>query len=217
MSRAAIFDLDRTLIPGSSARVFGQMLRDVGVDMPSLPGQRAYYGFYGRLGEDPITMRIGRYASRLFAGERVSRVEIAGQMAADVLASTLLDGAQRELERHRNENTRLLLATSAPHELAAPFGKEAGFDDVVCTRYRSIDGRFDGTNETPYIWGRAKADAVAQWAVAAGIDLTQSAAYGDSWYDVPMLQSVGQPIAVNPDLRLRLLARRRSWQRCSWR
>lgn len=217
MSRAAIFDLDRTIIAGSSARVFGQMLRDVGVEVPALPGQRAYFGLYERLGEDPITMRIARHASRLFTGASVSRVETAGRMAADVLASHLLDAARREIERHRNENTRLLLATTAPHELAAPFAVDAGFDDVVCTRYRSIDGRYDGTNETPYIWGAAKAAAVAEWAADVGVDLTHSSAYSDSWSDVPLLETVGNPIAINPDLRLRLLARSRSWPRRTWR
>lgn len=217
MSRAAIFDLDRTLIAGSSAQVFGRMLRDVGVDVPAPPGQAAYFGLYKRLGEDPVTMRVARHASRLFQGHSVSSVETAGRMAADVLASDLLDAAQRELDRHRSEGTQLLLATTAPHELAVPFAELAGFDDVVCTRYRSVDGVYDGSNETPYIWGQAKAEAAMQWAVDVEVDLTRSSAYSDSWYDAPLLESVGEPIAVNPDLRLRLLARTRSWSTRSWR
>jgi putative phosphoserine phosphatase/1-acylglycerol-3-phosphate O-acyltransferase len=215
--RAAIFDLDRTLIVGSSAQVFGQMLSEVGVEVPAPPGRGVYFGLYARFGEDPITMRLARHAARLFAGHRVRSVEAAGRMAADVLASDVLDAASRELQRHRNEQTKLLLATTAPYELAAPFCEALGFDDLVCTRYASVDGRYDGTNQTPYVWGAAKAAAVATWAADLQVDLTQSSAYSDSWYDVPLLEIVGQPVAVNPDLRLRLTARSRRWSTRRWR
>jgi|MEHZ01.5.fsa_nt_MEHZ011509594.1_6 putative phosphoserine phosphatase/1-acylglycerol-3-phosphate O-acyltransferase len=214
--RAAIFDLDRTLIAGSSAQVFGQMLNDVGIEVPAPPGRSVYFGLYARFGEDPITMRLARHAARLFAGERVRSVEAAGRMAADVLASTVLDAASRELQRHRSDHTKLLLATTAPHELAAPFCEALGFDDLVCTRYASVNGRYDGTNETPYLWGAAKAAAVLGWAADKQVDLTQSSAYSDSWYDVPLLEIVGQPVAVNPDLRLRLTARSRRWPTRQW-
>lgn len=214
---AAIFDLDRTIIAGSSAQVFSQMLRDVGIELPVPPGQSVYFGLYERLGEDPITMRLARHAARLFAGQRVRAVETAGRMAADVLASDLLTGAQAELERHRRAGNRLLLATTAPHELAAPFSEAAGFDDLVCTRYASVDGIYNGTNQAGYVWGATKASAVAGWAADHNVDLTQSSAYSDSWYDVPLLENVGQPVAVNPDLRLQLMARTRRWPVRRWR
>jgi len=213
---AAIFDLDRTIIAGSSAQVFGQMLRDVGIELPAPPGQGLYFGLYKRLGEDPVTMRLARHASRLFAGQRVRSVETAGRMAADVLASDVLEGARNEIERHRSANVTLLLATTAPYELAAPFCEVVGFDDLVCTRYSSVDGRYDGTNEAGYVWGAAKASAVAAWAADRTVDLTQSSAYSDSWYDVPLLEIVGQPIAVNADLRLRMMARTRRWSTRRW-
>lgn len=214
---AAIFDLDRTIIAGSSAQVFGQMLRDVGVELPAPPGQGAYFGLYERFGEDPVTMRLARHAARLFAGQRVRQVETAGKMAADVLASDLLEGARDELERHRSQGALLLLATTAPYELAAPFCEAAGFDDLVCTRYGAVDGRYDGSNDGGYIWGPAKARAVAAWAGEQKVDLERSAAYSDSWYDVPLLQIVGVPIAVNPDVRLYLTARSRRWAIRKWR
>jgi putative phosphoserine phosphatase/1-acylglycerol-3-phosphate O-acyltransferase len=215
--RAAIFDLDRTLIAGSSAQVFARMLSDVGVEVPAPPGRGVYFGLYQRFGEDPVTMRLARHAARLFAGQRVRSVEAAGRMAADVLVSDVLDAASSELQRHRSEQTMLLLATTAPYELAAPFCEALGFDDLVCSRYASVDGRYDGTNETPYVWGAAKAAAVTSWAADLQVDLAQSSAYSDSWYDVPLLEIVGQPVAVNPDLRLRLTARSRRWPTRHWR
>ena len=216
MTHAAFFDLDRTVIAGSSAQVFGQMLRDMGVDMPAPPGQAGYFQLYQRFGEDPVTMRIARYAARLFAGHSVLSVAAAGRMAADVLASDLLPGAQVELKKRRAGGASLVLATTAPHELAAPFAEAAGFDDLLCTRYRSVDGIYDGTNESDYVWGEDKAAAVATWAGAHSVDLTQSYAYSDSFYDVPMLELVGNPVVVNADVRLTVLARVRNWSRRRW-
>ena len=213
---AAIFDLDRTVIAGSSAQVFGRMLRDVGIELPAPPGQGMYFGLYRRFGEDPVTMRLARHAARLFAGQRVRTVETAGRMAADVLATDLLAGALDEMDHHRSANTTLLLATTAPYELAAPFCEASGFDDLVCTRYASSQGRYEGTNEAGYVWGTAKAAAVAAWAAEHRVALEQSSAYSDSWYDVPLLEIVGSPVAVNADLRLRLTARARRWPTRRW-
>jgi len=216
MARIAVFDLDRTLIAGSSAQVFGQMLRDVGVDMPAPPGQSAYFSLYERFGEDPIMMRVARHASKLFSGHPAAKVETAGRLATDVLASTVLDGATAAFERHRGDGTKLLLATTAPHELASPFADALSFDGVLCTKYRTVDGVYDGTNDGRYLWGDEKADAVAEWAGANEVDLTESFAYSDSWYDVPLLELVGNPVAVNPDVRLNVLAKARGWTRLRW-
>lgn len=215
-NRVAVFDLDRTLIAGSSAQVFGQMLRDMGVELPASPGQSTYFRLYERFGEDPITMRIARHASRLFTGESVANVEAAGKMAADVLASDLLPAAAAEMAEHRAAGAKLLLATTGPRELALPFAAAAGFDDVLSTIYRSVDGVYDGTNDGPYVWGDKKADAVAIWAGEHGVDLTASSAYSDSWYDVPLLELVGTPVAVNADLRLFTFARAQGWDRRRW-
>ena len=217
MSAVAVFDLDRTLISGSSAEVFGQMLRDVGVELPSAPGQAAYFAMYQRFGEDPVTMRLARFASRLFAGESVTKVETAGRLAADVLASRITRRAREQIDHHQANGDKVLLATTAPHELAVPLAEAAGFDDVLCTRYRAIDGVYDGSNESRYLWGHDKAEGVAEWAGARAVDLARSAAYSHSWYDVPLLQLVGRPTAVNADLRLNVYARAKGWKRSTWR
>lgn len=216
MTRVAVFDLDRTIIAGSSAQVFAEMLRTVGVDVPAPWGRSVYFGLYERFGEDPITMQLARFASRLFAGHAVGKVAAAGRLAADVLVSDVLPQAKVEFERHRAEQTVLLLATTAPLELAQPLADNLGFDDVLCTRFRSSGGVFDGANDGGYLWGQTKARRVAAWAREQEVDLSQSWAYSDSWSDVPLLERVGQPIAINPDLRLNALARVRGWERRRW-
>lgn len=216
MCSAAIFDLDRTLIAGSSAEVFGQKLRSMGVAVPTAPGQSLFFRLYERFGEDPVTMRLARHASQLFASERVSTVQAAGRLAADVLASRVVPGAMRAIAKHRHAGDRLLIATTAPAELVEPLAEALDFDEAICTHYRHIDGRYDGTNDGPYLWADSKAEAVAAWAGDNAVDLTTSWAYSDSCYDIALFELVGNPVAVNADMRLALAARTRSWRREDW-
>lgn len=211
MATAAIFDLDRTLIAGSSAQVFGRMLNDVGIETPRAPGQSLYFKLYERFGEDPVIMRLARQSSRLFGGHRVGTVEAAGLLAADVLINAVHGHARAEIERHRRAGAALIMATTSPYDLVWPLAQALGFDELICTRYRAVDGIYDGTIDGDYVWGADKAAAVATWAGRNGVDLTQSWAYSDSWYDVPMLELVGTPVAVNPDARLRALSIARRW------
>jgi putative phosphoserine phosphatase/1-acylglycerol-3-phosphate O-acyltransferase len=104
-----------------------------------------------------------------------------------------------------------VLATTSPAQILEPFAAMIGFDAVVASRYNAVHGVLDGTFENDYLWGAAKRDAVAEWATANQISLGDSWAYSDSYYDVPLLEAVGNPVAVNPDLRLRISARRNGW------
>jgi len=211
MNTAAIFDLDRTLISQSSAKVFGGALADVGINTPRIPGQSALFKLYETFGEDPISMRLGRQGSRVFAGHKTSDVQAAGLLGADVLASQVLPHAIAEIQHHRDAGATLVMATTSPYDLVSPLAAALGFDVVLSTRYRSVHGIYDGTIDGEYLWGPAKAAAVATWAGENGIDLTKSWAYSDSYYDVPLLELVGNPVAVNPDLRLLGIASLKRW------
>lgn len=211
MATAAIFDLDRTLIAGSSAEVFGAKLADVGVATPSVPGQSLLFKLYEKFGEDPVSMRLARQSARLFAGRKVIDVEAAGLLGADVLIRRVLPHARAEIERHKGTGALLVLATTSPHDLVAPLADALGFDTVISTRYRSVHGVYDGTIDGTYLWGQDKAAAVAEWAGQNAVDLTESWAYSDSFYDVPLLELVGNPVAVNPDIRMLAAARAKRW------
>jgi len=105
----------------------------------------------------------------------------------------------------------VVMATTTPVDLVRPLADRLGFDDVIATRYGRRDDRLDGTIDGLFVWGKGKAQAVAQWASAHDIDLGRSYAYSDSYYDVPLLSIVGYPFAVNPDPRLIGIAALRRW------
>ena len=104
-----------------------------------------------------------------------------------------------------------MLATTTPVDLVTPLAEALGFDAVVATTYQVREGRYTGRLEGGFVWGLGKLLAVKRWAAAEGIDLGDCEACSDSFFDVPLLSSVGRPHAVNPDPQLALVAAARRW------
>ena len=211
MASAAFFDLDRTILKGSSGAVVSDGLVHVGILGRRVPGQSLVFGLYERVGEDRLSMSLARQSVKLAAGYTQSKLRQAGDFIADRLADMVLPHARAEIQFHRSKGRPVVLATTSPAQILEPFAELLGFDAVIASRYRAVHGILDGTFENDYIWGPAKRDAVAEWAEAHAVDLEESWAYSDSFYDIPLLESVGNPVAVNPDLRLRIAARRKGW------
>ncbi len=205
---AAIFDLDRTLLKGSSAPAFNDALYEAGLTTRrSLPGQSLMLKAYELAGETLPSMALARLASTAARGRPVDEVEAAAEQAAHALMRDLAGWATPLIQRHRDAGRRLVLATTSPFDLVGPFAARLGFDDVVATRWANRpDGegrlRYTGRLEGPFVWGVGKLDAVRRWAASAGVSLGESWAYSDSAYDLPLLLAVGHPTAVNPDARL---------------
>jgi putative phosphoserine phosphatase/1-acylglycerol-3-phosphate O-acyltransferase len=209
---AAFFDLDRTLLAGASGPVLSEAMRDAGV----LPDQRhplepILFRVFEAVGENAPTMWFTRQAVRMTRGWDRNAVRKAAAAAAPILADRVLPYARQLLARHRQEGRLLVLATTTPEDLVAPLAEALDFDDVVATRYGADGDRYDGTIDGEFVWGKGKARAVRKWAEAHDIDLAESHAYSDSYYDVPLLSIVGHPHAVNPDARLRAIATVRRW------
>ena len=104
-----------------------------------------------------------------------------------------------------------MIATTSPFDLAAPLGEALGFDHVLATRYRVRDDRYTGSVEGSFVWGGGKCRAVREWAAENDVDLRESFAYSDSFYDLPLLRAVRHPVVVNPDPRLEVVARCVGW------
>jgi putative phosphoserine phosphatase / 1-acylglycerol-3-phosphate O-acyltransferase len=210
-SGAAFFDLDRTLLRGASGPVIGEALKDAGVTDRSIPGEQVVYWLYDLFGENRPSMEITRRAVRFAAGWVRAQVQEAGEAAAEALAESLQPFARPIFEEHRKAGRPLVLATTTPYDLVRPLSLALGFDDVVATRYGESDGVYDGTLDGDFVWGPGKLRAIEQWAVDNDIDLQESYAYSDSYYDMPMLSAVAHPVVVNPDPRLAVMAVVRRW------
>jgi len=209
---AAIFDLDRTLIAGASGPAFARHLDAAGVTKRRLPGAELVATAYRILGESALTAQAARLAARATAGWPVDAVRAAAEAAADELVHEVLAFVPGVIEQHREADRVVALATTSPAALVTPLAERLGFDGVVATRWAVRDGAYTGELEGGIVWGRGKLDAVKEWALEEGIDLRQSYAYSDSYYDAPLLDAVRYATAVNPDIRLAMLARLKGWR-----
>lgn len=212
MSSAAIFDLDRTLIAGSSSSIVSHHLADAGISAGvDIPFADTLAEIYERFGENWLMMQPAKYAGRSAAGWDVATVEEACRKAAQEVAANLQPFARSVIDEHRAAGRKLVLATTSPEPFVRPIMEALDFDDVVCTKWRSHQGRFTGELDGEFLWGRAKADGVIEWAEDNKISLAQSYAYSDSYFDSPLLDAVGHPVAVNPDLQLAATAAIKGW------
>lgn len=209
---AAIFDLDRTLLPGSSTPVFTAHLAKLGLG-PSvkIPLQNQFFRLFESHGETMPAMQLAKLAARANKGWPVTLVEEAATHAAEELVTLLQPHAPALLEQHRSAGHTLVLATTSPSAFVDPLARLLGFDATVSTEWASTDGRYNGALDGPFLWGKHKMQAVVAWAEATNADLSISHAYSDSFYDRPLLEAVGHPHAVNPDPKLQQVAADRAW------
>ncbi len=209
---AAFFDLDRTLLIGASGPFISEALRHVGLlSGGSNPLESVVFRIFDTIGETRPAMLLTRQGARLARGWNLDLVRKAAEMAAAPLADAVVPYARPIFDEHRAAGRRLVIATTTPVDLVRPLADALGFDDVIATRYGVKDGRYDGTIDGLFVWGKDKARAVAEWADAHDVDLDASYAYSDSFYDVPLLSLVGHPTAVNPDPRMMAMAAVRRW------
>jgi putative phosphoserine phosphatase/1-acylglycerol-3-phosphate O-acyltransferase len=212
MSTAAIFDLDRTLLAGASGPIISRALKSVGlVSDRSIPGEDLIFRAFNIVGENRPSMMLTRQAVRLANGWSRATARQAGDIAAAELLVHVQPYAHILIEEHRAEGRLVAIATTTPYDMVKPLGDLLGVDAVIATRYGERDGAYDGTLDGPFVWGKGKLEAVRAWAEAEGVDLGESYAYSDSFYDAPLLGAVGHPVVVNPDPRMRVLAVARRW------
>jgi putative phosphoserine phosphatase / 1-acylglycerol-3-phosphate O-acyltransferase len=214
---AAFFDLDRTLLRSASGPVLTEALQRAGV-VPShnLPGQGLIYQVYDRFGESLAGMALARTAATAVRGRSRAQVRAAAESATDALMEKVAPYAIALIEEHHQAGRPVVLATTTPLDLIEPLARRLELDDVIATRYQSTvdshgEERYTGRLDGAFVWAAGKLTAVRWWASQHGIELADSWAYSDSLYDVPLLSSVGHPVAVNADPRLAVVATLRRW------
>lgn len=218
-SRAAVFvDLDRTLLRSASGPTFQEAMVAEGVLSPGrhLPGEGLLYGLYNRFGESLAFMALARAAARVMGGRSVEATRRAGKRAVEPLTDLVQPWALAELAGHRGKGRTLVLATTSPLDLVSPLATALGFDAVVATRYGVTEGHYTGHLEGPFVWGNGKLTAVRTWAAESAVDLAASHAYSDSFFDLPLLHTVGHPHPLNADPRLAAVALARRWPLEHW-
>ncbi|GGD13313.1 HAD family hydrolase [Nocardioides daphniae] len=211
---AAFFDLDKTIIAASSTLAFSRHFADGGLITKRAMLRSAYAQFVFAVGgADHDQMdKLREFLSGLVTGWDVATVrEIVADTLHNVVDPLVYDEAVCLIEEHKAEGRDVIIVSASGLDVVEPIGQLLGADGVVATELEiSPEGKYTG-EITRYVYAEEKARAIRDLAEEAGYDLAECYAYSDSVTDVPMLEVVGHPFAVNPDKELKKVAEQHEW------
>src|SRR5213592_3556626 len=211
---AALFDLDKTLMEGSSALHFARASYKAGQLSKRQMAHDVWANVRFRLqgSTDQATDELRKRVYEAIGGRRV--VDLA-RLTPEILAGILPRIYPQMLDvawRHQDGGRPVYIVTAASQEIAELLATVLIFDGGIGARSEVRDGVYTGRPEGPFTYREGKAEAIRQVAERQGIDLGQSYAYSDSESDLPMLRAVGHPVVVNPDAELARVAREEGWE-----
>jgi HAD superfamily hydrolase (TIGR01490 family) len=210
---AAFFDLDKTIIAKSSTLAFSRSFYQGGLINRRAVLRSAYAQFvYLVGGADHDQMeRMRAYLSSMATGWDVEQVKvIVAETLHQLIDPLIYEEAATLIEEHHLAGRDVVIVSTSGAEVVEPIGQMLGADHVIATRMVVEDGKYSGDIEY-YAYAETKAQAIRELAETEGYDLSRSYAYSDSVTDLPMLEAVGHPYAVNPDRGLRKEAAARDW------
>lgn len=215
MTAGAFFDLDKTIIAKSSTLAFTKPLYKAGylkgTALAKAGIAQAYYRAFGA-DQDQLERVKEELATLTTGWDREEVMALVESSVDEVLAPLAYSGALAIIDEHRRAGRRVVVVSSSPEEIVRPICRHLLISDVIATRAEvDSEGRYTGSIEF-YAYGPAKADAIVALAAEKDLRLTESYAYSDSATDLPMLEAVGHPVAVNPDKELLAVATERDWE-----
>jgi HAD superfamily hydrolase (TIGR01490 family) len=212
---AAFFDLDKTLMAGSSGMPFARVAMRHGIvsrrQLASWGFEHLRYRLRGTT--DERTTDVLRQARELISGVAARDIE---RMNPEVLAAVLpriYPQMLAEVHDHQDAGRATFIVSAAGHGVVEPLARVLGMNGGIGTRYEvDAEGAFTGRFDGPFVYGPGKVEAMRAFAEEHDIDLAASYAYSDSLSDLPMLEAVGHPVVVNPDPALAAIAKREGWR-----
>jgi len=210
---AAFFDLDRTLIAGSSAFVFARAARRAGfvpaADFVRSTVRAIRFRLSGA--SDETTGAVRDQMLGAVTGLSQHDLISLNETVLPELLGMIRPEARALLEQHHAAGRSTYIVSASPVEIVEPLARALDMTAGIGTVGEVADGRYTGRLRGPFCYGPGKAEAIRSIASAQAIDLERSYSYSDSASDLPMMEIVGHPVAVNPDARLSRTARERGW------
>jgi HAD superfamily hydrolase (TIGR01490 family) len=212
--KAAFFDVDGTLVRTNIVHAYAYYAMNRGSlrgIVARTAGTVAGIPVFGAL--DLLNRKVfNDFFYRSYAGLSEDRLlTLAEDLFEDVLRPAIFDEAQDLIDEARRAGCRIVLVSGALDFTIEPLGRHLGADDVLANKMQFVGGRATGKVIPPIIEGANKANVIREYCARQKVALDQSFAYSDSFSDYAMLAVVGRPTAVNPDLRLRQVARAYNW------
>ena len=212
---AAFFDLDKTLMAGSSGMQFARVAARRGIVSRRLLLSWAVEHLRYRLRgtTDERTGEVLRVARELISGVSAQTVDRMGPEVMSAVLPRVYPQMLDEVYAHQDAGRATFIVSAAGNGVVEMLARVLGMDGGIGTRYEiDAEGTFTGRFDGPFVYGPGKVEAMEAFAAEHGIDLSASYAYSDSLSDLPMLRAVGHPVVVNPDPPLAEIAKREGWQ-----
>ncbi|MDX9873275.1 MAG: HAD family hydrolase [Spongiibacteraceae bacterium] len=210
--RLAIFDLDNTLLNGDSDHAWGQFLVDKGVvdaDVYREANDR-FYHLYQR-GELDIHAYLAFALEPLTQHPMEQLMQWHNEFMREVIAPMRLAKADALLAQHREQGDFLLIITATNDFVTRPIAESLGVDELLATTCELRNGSYTGRIVGTATFREGKVTRLQEWLQERGFSLEGSYFYSDSQNDLPLLEMVDHPVAVDPDPTLRALAEERGW------
>ena len=208
----AVFDLDNTLLGGDSDYLWGQFLVEQGL-VDSEHYERENQQFYAAY--EAGTLDIDEYQGfmlRPLTGRPLAELQAwRERFMAEKIQPILLPKAVELLNQHRAAGDRLVIITATNRFITAPIAERLGVAHLLATEPELVDGRYTGRTVGIPCFQQGKVQRLNQWLADQGLDLSDSWFYSDSHNDLPLLNRVTRPVAVDPDPTLAAHAREQGW------
>lgn len=210
---AAFFDLDRTLISGASPFYFGiAAWRNKMIPTNELLHDALNAIAFRLLGaSDEKSEAVRDRILHAVEGAQQSDLLSLNEEIVPKLLTKVRPESRGLVDMHHEAGRDTYIVSASPIELVDPLARALGMTGGIATRSEVVDGRYTGQLVGPFVYGEGKTEAVAKLSAEQGYDLRLSYAYSDSISDLPMLELVGHPVAVNPDSALTSVAHQRGW------
>jgi HAD superfamily hydrolase (TIGR01490 family) len=213
VAAAAFFDLDRTLMAGSSGLHWARAAHRSGL----LPRRQLWADAWANAmfrlqgSTDDATEKVRDRVGAWIEGRRVVDLDRLSPLVLSGVLPRLYPQMLEVAYRHQDSGVPVFICTAATQGTADMLAHVLGFDGAAGSRLEARDGVYTGGFDGPFCYREGKPARMRELAAARGLDLGSSWAYSDSISDLPMLRAVGHPVAVNPDRELALIARANGW------
>lgn len=216
MTRAALFDLDRTLVRRETASLYVRYQRDMGQATLRDSLRVAWWVAQYTLGVLDAPEAAKKAISVLRGTPEIVMSARCDDWVRRYVVQHISDGARRAVLDHQRLGHFTAIVTGASPYAARPVARLLGIDRVVATEFEVRDHLFTGHPDLPLCYGEGKVTRAQRLADQVGFRLDEAIFYTDSYTDLPLLLAVGEPVVVNPDPRLRREARLRGWPVLRW-
>jgi len=213
--RVAFFDVDNTLLKGSTLFFLGRGMYQRGFftkkDISAFVLANLRYRLTGKENKDEIT-RFQNAACEFIKGHNVIEIEKIGQeIYEEYVSPAIWQGTVEIAQEHLSKSEEVWLVTATPLDMASLMVKRLGFTGALGTKAEIENGVYTGKMIGNLLHGREKALAIVELANQNGFSLENCYGYSDSHHDIPLLEAVGSPRVINPDTLLRIRAYRDNW------